>query len=570
MTEPGQDKALEIVSKQVPYVLKDPTPDAMVLQISAEELTVEKFETILHALKKIGYNAFTGGEESSLLYLIKKREATISGFDPRTLKISLAIASLITTIYAGFAYEATNSGINSLFAATGSVLLLFVTPILIIMGSREFGRSLALRRDNIEYSFPILVPDPVTFGVMGSIMGHKEPYVTRGCMLRSGLYPLIFGFISSIAFFVAGILMGAPRVVTHVSSPTTTLSLPLLLSVILYSIAPQEASINLLAYAGWVGIMVNSFNAFPLGYLDGGLVGSSLLPSYSKYLSYGSLLIMAIISFFSPSWFILLIFAIIIGLQGPRPLYGLKGMGKKSRVIVLASMLLIVAGIAPVPLHAIPSNFTMTVDQTSFLLINGTNENLSFNVSVFNNGGSTIVPAFTISPQLQVSVSYKSTEILPGQSSSYRVQLQTSNIKELGFHNYTLLAYSPSSELRQQISILNVNTSGPVSFSSSYLFVKHAHPNEKFNLTFSYSSIRAKNLSVYFIAPDNFTYSVSVGYDNFSFTFTGSNELFGKPFAQAPGVPVVLSMTGFDNVTKWNVVVMTSTYQAAVAEIYLG
>lgn len=568
MTEPEQDKVLKIVSRHLDYVIVDPNPDAMTLDIDPETLKVEKFKQLLKDLKKVGFSAFTGGEGSSLLYIIRKREAVHSVLDSHNIKLGLAIVSLGFTIYAGYSYQASYVGNSSFFASIGPVLLLFVVPIALIITAREFGRFLALKRDGIKYAFPILVPDPIFYGTMGSIMGHKEPYVTRGCMLRSGMYPLIFGFITSIAFFVSGILMGSPRVITHVNSPTTTLSLPLLLSTILSGIAPRATSINLLAYAGWVGIMVNSFNAFPLGYLDGGLVMSSLIPSHAKYFSYGSLVTMAIISFFSPAWYILLVFAIIIGLQGAKPLYSLKGLGKKSRVIVLASMLLIVAGIAPIPLHVVPSDFNMSVPQTSFLVVNGSNENLTFTVSIQNDGSSSIVPAFTLSPQLQVSVSSNHTQILPGESASFTILLQTWNLNTLGFHNYTLLAYSGSSELEQQISILNVNLSGPVSFSSSYLYKERVQPNQKFNLTFSYSSESEKNLSVFFFAPDNFTYSVE--YNNLSFVLTGPNELFGKPFTHAPGTPMVLTMIGFSDVAELDVVVLTSTYQAAIAEIYLA
>ena len=574
MPDPTENEILEIVSKYLKYNILSPTPEAIVLEIAVEDLPVPTFANLLADLKRVGYSAFTGGENSRLLYIIKKRSSARSLIDPHTLKLILAIATLATIIYAGYAYDMRlSTGQTNFFADLGAVLLLFVLPILVIMGSREFGRYMALKKDGISYSFPIVVPDPIIFGTMGSIMGHKEPYVTRGCMFRSGFYPLAFGFSFSVLFFIVGIVTGSPKTVVSASSPTTNLSLPLILSGILYSIEPQEVSLNLLAYAGWVGLIVNSFNAFPLGYLDGGLIVSSLLPSYSKYFNYGSLPVMAVISYFSPSWFILLVFAVILGIEGPKPLYALKGLGKRSRVIILASMLLIVGGMAPIPFHGSPSNFKLSLDQTSFLLINGTNENITLRVTVFNNGGSSILPEFTLSPQvpspaMHASVTSSLDFIAPGADSAYNVTLQTWNIHRLGFFNYTLYAYSGTSYQQRQITILNVNNSGPVTFAGSSRYIKYAAPNIPFNISFSYSSNGARNLSVYFFAPDNFTYSIAV--NNANFSFTGYAQLFGKSFQQPPNSPVTLSLEGSTDVNSWNVVVMTQDYQAAVTEIYLG
>ena len=144
------------------------------------------------------------------------------------------------------------------------------------------------------------------------------------------------------------------------TSPERSIILPLFFSLVLSRLIPQSVALNLLSYAGWVGIVMNSFNALPLGYLDGGLIFSSISPNYSRVLSYASIVALIGLSFVYASWFILVIFALLIGLQGPSALYSLRGLSRKNKAIILLVLFFIIGGIVPIPFHISPSNFSMS------------------------------------------------------------------------------------------------------------------------------------------------------------------------------------------------------------------
>jgi Zn-dependent protease len=559
---------LREASSLISFSTEDLEADSAVMVLkNPSETDIALFRDLLSRANRYGFTIFTGREGSSRIYVARKMERDKTGSFSFRVKIILAAAAVISTFYVGYEYELAYSQSSGLLYLLSYAAVFFVSPIMVIILARETGRYIAMKADGLHYSFPIILPDPIGVGVIGSVISQKQPFVSRKSMLKSGVYPLVFGFGLSTFFLLVGlfVLPGINSYAPTVSTPITKLSLPLFFSLVLSRIIPQSVALNLLSYAGWVGIVMNSFNALPLGYLDGGLIFSSISPNYSRVLSYASIIALVGLSFVYASWFILVIFALLIGLQGPSALYSLRGLSKKNKAIILLVLFFIIGGIVPIPSHISPSNFSMASYQNSYVIVNGTHTNISVSVRITDISGALLAPAFSVSPSTGFTISSNSSSISSGESAIFRILLDTASLRTTGYYHYNITAYSGSAIQSSEITVLSVNESRQLSFNNSNPLILKGKYKDPVNISFLYSSIGEKNITLFSFAPDNFSYTVSL--ENLTLRYTGSSEILSSPFTVKLGNPMLLSFMANTPVRSWEIVAMTSSYNAAIAVI---
>ena len=564
------EQVISIASSYFAISTEDVSDDSAVLILKdREKADLETFRKFLSKIEKLGFTAFTGNEYSYRIYVSRKSHGSKKSLFSKRIKLVLFLLSIITVFYAGYSYQVSFTGETSVVYNISYVFVFFVSPIFSIILFREVGRYIAFKTEGMHYSLPILIPDPIGLGTMGSIISQSQPFLSKRSMLKSGLYPLILGFSLSTLFLIIGIFLipSSSHLLIPVNSPVTKLSLPIIFSLIFFRFTPETVALNLLSYAGWVGILINAFNAFPLGYLDGGLIFSSLEPDYSKIASYLSIIVIAGLSFIYPSWFIILVFAIVLGIQGPTPLYALKSLSRKSRLAIVLSVFFVVAGMAPIPVHIVPTNFDMHMNQNTYLLTNGSRENLTLNISLMDSSSSIIVPAFNINPAIPFTVFSNSPSIYPGKTSSFLLALSTYSMNTTGMHNYSISAYSGTSVIKCSFMIMEINSSTDLSFSNSNPLIRNGKPGTPVNVTFLYSSIGEENITLYSIAPDNFNYTIKL--ENLTLAYTGSAEILSRSFSANSGVPIYISLLSYETVKDWEIVAMVHNFDGAVAIVTL-
>jgi Zn-dependent protease len=550
------------------FSTEDLESDSAVMVLKNQsEVDLAEFRKLLSIANRHGFDIFTGPEGSTRIYVSRKLERSKTGPFSFKVKLILTVAAVISTFYVGYEYELSFNHSFNLAYLVSYAIVFFVTPIMVIILARETGRYIAMKSDGLHYSFPIILPDPIGVGLIGSVISQKQAFVSRKSMLKSGVYPLVFGFGVSTFFLLVGlfVLPGINSYAPVVSTPITKLSLPLFFSIILSRIIPQSVALNLLSYAGWVGIVMNSFNALPLGYLDGGLIFSSISPNYSKLLGYVSIVALVGLSFVYASWFILIIFALLIGLQGPSALYSLRSLSRKNRAIILLVLFFIIGGIVPIPFHVSPSNFSMVLYQNSYVIVNGTHSNIPVSVRITDLSGALLAPAFSVSPSTSFTISSNFSSISAGEYAIFTILLNTSSLSSNGYHYYNITAYSGSAVQSSEITVISVNESTQLSFSNSNPLILKGKYNDPVNMSFLYSSIGEKNITLFSFAPSNFSYTVSL--ENLTRRYTGSSEILSSPFIVKSGNPMLLSFTANTRVMDWEIIAMTSAYNAAVAEI---
>lgn len=567
-----RDKLLAAISSFYRFRVEEETDDALIMlvdQLSA--YPEETFSKFVNRISTMGFVAFTGPEGSERIYVVAKKEKKRGR---RLAKVALMLGSIATIIYTGLAYQYSYSGNASFMNSLPTVLLLFLLPLGLIVISREFGRFIGLRVNGMEYHLPIIVPDPLGMGVLGSIAAHEQPYVSRRAMFYSGLFPLISGFIASLAVVVVGssLPISGESLILPVNSSFKSVSLPLTYSILLGKISPVGVTLNIMQYAGWIGIIINALNTFPIGFLDGGLISKALIGDYSKYASYVSLVGMVAIAFVNTSWFIpmfvLVLFVILIGINGPEPLLSISRLSMGTRVLTVVALLIFILSIVPFPYHVIPSNISVSVAQTDTVLVNGTGSSAKFHFTVDNLGSSSVVPAFTISPSVHFSVSQNGTAINPGQHASYNVTLSDPSVRSLGEHNFTVSVYSGTSKFNERLTVMVVNLTNQMSFNNAIPYTVNGNRSAPVLLNFSYIALKAENFSILSFAPTSFDYSVTV--NNLTFHEKGNSVPFTNLFSILPGEVLTVKLVGYRSTSSWTVMVLGQNYNAALAYITLG
>ncbi|EQD62370.1 membrane-associated Zn-dependent protease 1, partial [mine drainage metagenome] len=175
---------LKEASSLIAFNAEEVGEDSAVLVLkSAADLDVAGFRTLLEVASRNGFDIFTGPEGSSRIYVSRKFEKARTWSFSFKIKVALALAAIISTYYVGYEYQLAYSPSGDMTFLLSYVTVFFVVPIALIIIAREAGRYLAMKTDGIHYSFPIIMPDPMGVGIIGSVISQHQPFVTKKCML---------------------------------------------------------------------------------------------------------------------------------------------------------------------------------------------------------------------------------------------------------------------------------------------------------------------------------------------------------------------------------------------------
>ena len=531
----------------------------------------EKFSLLVDKLSDLGYVVFTSGLLGEELFVIKR----ISRHQGRSaIKITMLALTVASLWYAGYSYQAQYTGSLDYAKNLATALLLFVVPILAVLGLRELARFIAFRRNRMRYELPMFIPDPLGIGTMGVINLPSHPFKTRRALLETGSFPIVAGFIGSIALILLGnfVLPSSTAFTPTVNSPINTVSLPLIYPLLLNVIYPVSAVPNIIAYSGWVALVINSFNAVPAGFLDGGLVSVGLFGKYSRYISYVSIIALVVLGITYPPWIILAVFVLVLGIRGPEPLNNVYRPLPLSRAVAVLAILVLFIGIVPFPFHLSANQITASVQDPNYLIVNGTAVNATFEMSVTDTGISSIVPAFIVTPSIGYTF-YASSDspISPGSTGQYSVTLDTWTLNTTGYHNYTLRTYygGSSSDSKLSVLLVQLSSNGPLTIgpNNHNPINQTAGNNETVNVSIVNTRDSSLVISTLIFTDANNSYNYS--FPNLSRSATGSVMIIPPGSINAAGT-VSFSITPIRVYGEMTIVAMDQKYDAAVVYIYFS
>ena len=522
MNKISEDELLKVVKKYYEVSSWDYDPMNPSFTISNfESYPEENFNNLLVELKKYGIIAFTVGGQPVRISLIESgsRKSTSEKY----IKVALLIATLISVSYFGFSYQSAYDTQASAIYNLGYSLLFYTIPLTVIFVARESVKYVTLKKNGIPYSPSILIPDPLGLGTMGIINSPKNPYRDRKVMIDVASYSLIIGFFISVIFYILGSMYttAIPSATQTVNFSIQKIGSPVLVRLILGKFIPSSAIPDTLALAGLVGIITTSFNALPIGLLDGGVIGSSLIGRNSIYLSYASLLAVVALSIFYAPWIILALFAVFVGLKGPQPLNNMTPLRNGTRALVVIAFVLLFVGVAPVPIHTPLNQFTVSTSSTSFLEYSGHGENLSFSAEINNSGSSSIIPGFSFSPSGELHISGSSNPIPPGSERSYQFTVNSSYLNKPGINRFNFTVYSGTYSRSIPMMVMDVNLTEVFSFNDSNPYIPSIASLNS-DVVLSLSSVYNETLSIA---------SFSQG-DSFQETLNGGMVTFNDSFSE--------------------------------------
>jgi Zn-dependent protease len=224
-------------------------------------------------------------------------------------------------------------------------MLIFTFAILLIFAVHEYGhRCIAIKR-GIDTSHPYFIPAPPGMGgTLGAIISQREPPINRDALFDLGLSGPLSGFIATIFLTVIGIRLSfvVPTVQVnrwmfdYPAIRFQIMPMPLVMEMIASIIMPTSANEVLImhpvAFATWVGFIVNFINLIPSWQLDGGHIVRSLLGCEShKIVSVAGVLLL-LISGYLIMGVVVAFFMMRPGLESIEPLDDLSPLSTSRKV----------------------------------------------------------------------------------------------------------------------------------------------------------------------------------------------------------------------------------------------
>jgi len=230
----------------------------------------QSFRSLLDDAKQKGYLPVMRGREGDLRLIMMRY--------PRVSKGNIAVnllllgATFLTTFVAGYYWIFDG---KTLYAA------LFSGTIMLMLGAHELGHKIAAWRNGVESTLPYFIPAPTMLGTLGAVIRIKSPIPTKEALVELGASGPLFGFLVALPLTAVGLMLSKPDIdgFTLWFTPAIFAMLQLLT----FGHVPASMTINPLAFAGWVMLLVTMFNLLPAGQLDGGHVARGVMSRERHY-----------------------------------------------------------------------------------------------------------------------------------------------------------------------------------------------------------------------------------------------------------------------------------------------
>ena len=352
------------VGKQFPfYDMKyDMNTAAFFCRIENETLE-EKFDSLRKSLSEKGYIPMLRYEQGEhIIYIIKKQKRKEKSI---WINLILLIATIITTILTG---SILYMGYNDIWNAPNILdvfniknlffgAILFALPLMSILFVHEMGHYYISKKHGIATSLPFFIPIPpilpdFNIGTFGALISSRDPMPNKKALFDVGISGPIAGFL--VALFVTIIGIATSEVVKIDSSSIG--SQPVLggsilfigLSNLIHAI-PQGYGLNLslIAFAGWIGLLITSINLLPASQLDGGHIFRAVLGEKQKYAGWIAVFIMVFTGWF----FFAIIIIFMMGMMHPPPLNDTTMLDTKRKLLFFVALAILIICYIPYPIY---------------------------------------------------------------------------------------------------------------------------------------------------------------------------------------------------------------------------
>src|SRR6185503_10681003 len=215
--------------------------------------------------------------------------------------VTLFVLTLAMTTFIGGAHYAGFLESQGLAQPRLASLQWFVTglfysvPMLLILGTHEFGHYWYCRRHNVDATLPYFLPAPVPLtGTFGAVIKIKEPFPSKRALFDIGVAGPIAGFLVMVPLLYVGISLSAIVKVPENTDNLIYFGEPLLLKALArfhFGTLPQGFDLMLhpIGFAAWFGMLATALNLLPFGQLDGGHIAYAVFGRRARFISAATL-----------------------------------------------------------------------------------------------------------------------------------------------------------------------------------------------------------------------------------------------------------------------------------------
>ncbi len=366
-------------------------------QLYSED-TAEAYDRLASALKP--YNVMPLFRRDKSYHVVLLVPGLPSAKPSKTwVNIVLLVATFLSVFIAGTMYTLggnyngpSNPTLSDLLPSIISSLgggVAFTASLLAILLAHEFGHYLAGRFHKTNVTLPYFIPFPFSaFGTMGAFIQLKEPPKNKRILLDIGIAGPIAGLLVSIPVLILGLSLSQVSQIPANLPPGQGLqiegnSLLYLFSkyLVFGQLLPAPSSfggmtplmywvqyfftgqplplggvdvmLHPVAWAGWAGLLVTALNLIPAGQLDGGHVIYVLLGKRARSLLPFILLVLVLLGFFWPGWWLWALLIFMLGRFHAEPLDQITSLDPSRQAVAVIGLMIFVLVFTPVPLMAV-------------------------------------------------------------------------------------------------------------------------------------------------------------------------------------------------------------------------
>ncbi len=231
----------------------------------------------------------------------------------------------------------------------------FSFSLILILGSHELGHYFVSKKHGVSATLPYFIPAPTILGTFGAVIKMKSQVKDRLSLCDIGAAGPLIGFLFAIPVYIIGLRISKIIPVEDFSNGLflgSSLITSFMTELFIPDIPDGYTLVyNPIAFAGWAGFLITSFNLIPIGQLDGGHVAYSLLGKTQELFSRIMLFILVVMGItFSQVWLIWAMLLLILGIKHP-PTYDLSTpLDRKRKVLCLFCLLVFILTFTPDPM----------------------------------------------------------------------------------------------------------------------------------------------------------------------------------------------------------------------------
>jgi membrane-associated protease RseP (regulator of RpoE activity) len=223
------------------------------------------------------------------------------------------------------------------------------------------GHYVAARYHGAAVTLPYFIPFPLSLiGTMGAVIRLKAPLKNRRALLDMGVAGPLAGLAVAIPVLIYGLAtsgMGPPPAGGYYQEGNSILY-AVLKRLIFGRWLPADGldvQLNMIAWAGWVGLLVTALNLIPVGQLDGGHVLYTLLGRRARAVFWPAVLALVSLGVLYNvlMWWVWGLLLFVLGRQYAVPLDDATRLDRPRVLIALFTLILFFLIFMPNPLQLV-------------------------------------------------------------------------------------------------------------------------------------------------------------------------------------------------------------------------